>query len=194
LPVTLVGYSWGAFLGYLTAALRPGIVRKLVMVGSGPFAANYANEILPTRLRRLSPADRHEATSLLESLESEPDSLVGTTFARLGTLLAGADAFDPISPEPGREIEPRPDIYRGVWPEASRLRASGDLLELGGKITCPVVAMHGDYDPHPAAGVETPLRAVLSDFRFELLEQCGHTPWLERRAVDRFYTILEQEL
>jgi pimeloyl-ACP methyl ester carboxylesterase len=74
------------------------------------------------------------------------------------------------------------------------LRRSGKLLEMGKEITVPVVAIHGDYDSHPAEGVEKPLSAILKDFHFILLEKCGHKPWIERQARERFYTILEGEL
>jgi pimeloyl-ACP methyl ester carboxylesterase len=67
-------------------------------------------------------------------------------------------------------------------------------LELAKKIQCPVVAIHGDYDPHPAEGVEKPLRQALKDFKSILLKDCGHEPWKERRARDRFYSVLKEEL
>ena len=57
-----------------------------------------------------------------------------------------------------------------------------------------MVAVHGDHDPHPFAGVEVPLSRVLKDFRFILLEKCGHRPWIERGAQDRFYSVLRNEL
>ena len=81
-----------------------------------------------------------------------------------------------------------------MWPEASLLRSSGRLLALGEEIRCPVVAIHGDHDPHPAEGVAAPLAAVLEDFRLILLERCGHTPWLERWAREDFYRALRGEL
>ena len=45
------------------------------------------------------------------------------------------------------------------------------------------MAIHGDYDPHPASGVKEPLSRILRDFRFILLDHCGHTPWKEVEAV-----------
>ena len=57
-----------------------------------------------------------------------------------------------------------------------------------------MVAIHGDYDSHPAEGVEKPLSAILNDFRFIILGNCGHKPWIERQARDRFFAILEEEL
>ena len=54
--------------------------------------------------------------------------------------------------------------------------------------------MHGADDPHPFLGVRDPLAAILPDCRFLLLPHCGHTPWLERRAKDRFFQLLGEEL
>ena len=36
-PVTLVGHSWGAWLSFIAAARHPASVKKLILVGSGPF-------------------------------------------------------------------------------------------------------------------------------------------------------------
>jgi pimeloyl-ACP methyl ester carboxylesterase len=116
-----------------------------------------------------------------------------TPLARLGELLSRADSYDP-SPHDDEILECRFDVFQGVWEQASELRSSGKLLELGKSIRCPVVAVHGDYDPHPSAGVVESLSRVLKDFCFILLEKCGHRPWLERSARDRFYNILKQEL
>ena len=92
------------------------------------------------------------------------------------------------------EAAVRFDVYRSVWSEAESLRSSGRLLELGKRIRCPVVAIHGDYDPHPYQGVKKPLEEILTDFHFILLENCGHTPWIERGARETFFDVLKKEL
>jgi pimeloyl-ACP methyl ester carboxylesterase len=74
------------------------------------------------------------------------------------------------------------------------LRQTGELLQLGKKILCPVVAMHGDWDPHPAKGVSEPLQSILKSFQFILLENCGHKPWIEKRAKDKFYSVLREAI
>ena len=56
------------------------------------------------------------------------------------------------------------------------------------------MAIHGDYDPHPASGVKEPLSRILRDFRFILLDHCGHTPWKEVEAKEKFYRELRAEL
>jgi pimeloyl-ACP methyl ester carboxylesterase len=82
-----------------------------------------------------------------------------------------------------------------VWPEAAALRISGELLRQAAEVRCPVLAIHGDYDPSPAAGVRDPLARVLqAPFEFALLKDCGHTPWLERRARAELYAVLARSL
>ena len=192
LPVTLVGFSWGAMLGFILAARHPSLVRKLILIGSGVFEQRYATDIMETRLGRLSEGERAEALALMERLSGDENGR-DALMARLGRLIARADAYDPL-PQQDEMLECQHDVYRSVWQQAAELRGSGRLLALGEAIRCAVVAIHGDYDPHPAAGVRAPLSRVLKDFRFILLERCGHRPWLERGARDRFYDILNAEL
>ena len=108
------------------------------------------------------------------------------------------DAFDPIAPKSeihqSSGIECDTKVYQKVWKEAAELRRSGKLLEMGKNIQCPVVAIHGDYDPHPAEGVRVPLSAILKDFRLILLKNCGHKPWIERKARDELFRVLKEVL
>ena len=195
-PVVLVGFSWGAWLSFMLAARHPGLVSKLILIGSGPFEAKYAWNVTRTRLSRLGEAEKNEFIELLEALDTPPDDTdedKDAMMARLGELSAAADSFDPL--ERGEEVvECRWDIFARVWKEAAEMRASGRLLKQGKSITCPVVAIHGDYDSHPAEGVRDPLTRVLKDFRFILLEDCGHEPWHEKAARDGFFEILRNEL
>ena len=193
LPVILIGFSWGAWLSFIFAADYPELVKKLILVGSGPFKEKYAAKIQQTRLTRLGGEERAEAESLVRAIGYPTSQGGSTAFARLGALLSKADAYDAMQYESGL-VDYRPDIFQSVWKDAAELRRRGKLLELGKKITCPVVAIHGDYDPHPPEGVQKPLSEVLEDFQFLLLENCGHMPWIERQAKDEFYRILEMEL
>ncbi len=192
-PVSLIGHSWGAWLAYMVAARHPGLVRKLILVGSGGFEATHAEGPDLTRLSRLTPEQRDEVARLREELISGSDEAKKRAFARFGELFSLADAYEWI-PHKREPIEYRPDIFMSVWPEAAAMRASGQLLELGRSIQCPVVAIHGDYDSHPAAGVRDPLSRVVHEFRFTLLERCGHEPWYEKHAKGDFLRLLHSEI
>jgi pimeloyl-ACP methyl ester carboxylesterase len=196
-PTLLVGHSWGAWLGYLLAARRPELVSKLILVSSGAFEAEYAAGLMDTRISRLSAAQREELGELLEVMNDaqlsscERDSVL----ERFGALTAVADTYERAR-DSSKKVDLTCDmeLYESVWPEAAALRESGELLAEGESIECPVLAIHGSYDSTPAEGVEQPLSAVLEDFRFVLLEKCGHTPWIEEHARERFYEVLKEEV
>jgi pimeloyl-ACP methyl ester carboxylesterase len=196
-PVTLIGWSWGAWLGFIFAAQNTALVKKLILIASGPFEEKYAQNIMKIRLDRLGDKDRSEVLFLINKLEEPavPDKEGNKNIAlmRLGKLISKADSFDPL-PHGDHVLGCQHDIFQNVWGQAIELRRSGRLLGYGKKIKCPVIAVHGDYDPHPAEGVSRPLSRILKDFRFILLEKCGHTPWIERLAKKKFYELIMNEL
>jgi len=190
LPLTLIGFSWGAWLSVIFTARYPTYVNKLILLSSGPFEEEYAANIMKTRLQRLRKGERREAKALYEAIISS--TLSRDSLTRFGQLISKADSYD-LLPDESQSSPADPEVYRSVWDEASKLRNSGHLLEIVGRIKCPVVAIHGDYDPHPADGVKHPLSRAIRDFRFILLQKCGHHPWRERNARDMFYCILNAE-
>ncbi|MGI9478619.1 MAG: alpha/beta fold hydrolase [Hyphomicrobiaceae bacterium] len=184
-PIILIGCSWGAWLACLVAARHPALIAQLVLVGSGPFDAHHARGIMQTRLSRLSDIERAEYRLLIDQLDRSADT------SRLMQLFDKTDGYCVVdAPHPSIEFDPA--IYRAVWCEAATLRRSGRLLEIVATIDCPVTAIHGDYDPHPAEGVRRPLQACLSDFDFILLERCGHRPWQEAHARSAFFEKLQE--
>ncbi|HJT24712.1 MAG TPA: alpha/beta hydrolase, partial [bacterium] len=89
-PVCLVGYSWGAWLAFLLASRHPSLVKKLILVSSGPFEEKYSPQILKTRLQRLSKKERDD----VEFLMARPEDPLA--FGLLGELLTKADFYDPL--------------------------------------------------------------------------------------------------
>lgn len=193
-PVRLIGHSWGAWLAYIFTAEFPTMVNKLVLIGAGAFEEKYNADSMKIRLDRLSANEKIEAlrlTKLMNKARSGNED--PSAFHKFGELMSKADSFDCFTTN--EEIfDFQPDVYRSIWPEAEKMRKDGKLLRLGKKIKCPVIAIHGDYDPHPATGVKEPLSRVLSEFKFICLEDCGHYPWKEKNASRKFFDVLYKEL
>jgi len=196
LPITLIGFSWGAWLSFIFAATYPELVKKLILIGSGGYEEKYGRKTHRTRMARFSPQEKLEFKSLENILGRHPTKDKDVIVAKLGALFTRIDSYDPLPQGKGKvaKVSCNADILKSVWKDAQDLRASGKLLELGRNIRCPVVAIHGDYDPHPSQGVEKPLLRVLKKFRFILLTNCGHKPWIEKQAKNRFFEILKEEL
>ncbi len=195
LPVTLIGHSWGAWLGLIFAARYPACVKKLMLIGCPSLDVKDAIGIMETRLSRLSGEERKMVHDLVSILDDDRMINKAGAFARFGKLMAKADTLDPLQENDDEGgLGFREDIYQSVWREAEGMRRTGELSRLAGRVECPVVAIHGDYDSHTAAVAEASLRGAIRDFRFKLLKGCGHEPWRERGARERFFTILREEL
>ena len=188
-PVVLIGHSWGAWLSFLFTARFPHLVSKLVLIGAGSFDEKYRTDIADERIGRLTREEQSEIMVLSEKLNTGGKGMNSGEMKRFGELSRKADTYDGDTDYPPG-VTYDPEIYRSVWTEASDLRRSGQLLRSARLITCPVLAIHGIYDPHPASGVEYPLKKLLPDFTFILLDKCGHYPWMERQARDEFFTVL----
>ena len=182
-PVVVIGWSWGAWLGCLLAAQHDDLVRSLILVGSGPLKASYAKAIRNTKNTRLSA----------EFLALRPTAQSPLDVARFIELSDVTDTY-------ARDTSPPPKvvfdeaIHSAVWPEAEEMRKNGSLLEAISTIRCPVLAIHGDYDSRPSAGVRLPLQAALPSAAFVEIRQCGHKPWQEIYAKDEFYRLIQKAI
>src|SRR4030042_3315989 len=97
-PFILIGWSWGAMLGFIFTAKYPRMVKKLILVGSAVFEQKYAEKITETRLNHLDKKERTEVLALMENLndslveDKEKDILI----SRFGRLLFKADSYNPL--------------------------------------------------------------------------------------------------
>ena len=193
-PAIVVGHSWGAWLCLLLAAAHPELVARLVLISSGVLEDRYAAVMRATRLARLTEQERAEMAACEAALADPDVADKGALFGRYGRLFDKTENFD-AEPEPKDRFDTDPAIYERVWAEATALRTSGELLRQAARVRCPVLAIHGDYDPSPPEGVREPLARVLTaPFEFIVLNRCGHTPWLERQARGELLAILGREL
>ncbi len=195
LPIVLIGHSWGAMLAYMFTGHHPEMVRKLIMIGSGVLEEEYTQQIKDIRMSRVAPENRAEAEEIMARLNTLTDENQRGILARLGEITEKCDHFDPLPHEPDPEpLEFMPKVHVSVWSDAKVLRKSGEMLLMGEGITCPVLVIHGDYDPHPLAGVMEPLARIGIVPKTIILEQCGHEPWSEKNARETFFEVARQEI
>jgi pimeloyl-ACP methyl ester carboxylesterase len=183
----LFGHSWGAWLSILSAAKHPEKVHTLVLCGCPPFRKEDARDIMETRLSRLKPSDRKRLENLLPGFEKAGKA----EFNELAKILAKADTADGLPGfDTNADTDFRPDIYRAVWPQAEAFRREGKLLDALDALDCRVILIHGDFDPHPFEATDDILRSRIRDYRAVLLLDCGHRPWVERAAREKFFRVL----
>lgn len=181
----LVGESWGAMLALVFASRFPGGVAGLVLVGCGTFDEASRATLQQTLDARTSPALRARLDALENEVTDEAarfltlyrlcDSLY--TFERASDAPAAVERFDLVG-------------HRESWADMFRLQASGALPAAFGAITCPVLMVHGAYDPHPGAMTRDTLRRYVPQLAYRELDRCGHSPWIERHARERFFALV----
>lgn len=193
-PLILIGHSFGAWMACLFATQFPTLVQKLILIGTPPFEEQYVSSIRKTRLARMSESEMEERHTLEKQLSDPMIVEKSAIFERLGKLFRKIDSFDPSEEENEDSLAADFTVYECVWPEAQVMRSSGALLQILKKLQCPVVAIHGEYDPHPIEGAFLPLFHNVSCFRGIALRECGHTPWIERKARDKLYELLQEEI
>jgi pimeloyl-ACP methyl ester carboxylesterase len=162
-----VGWSWGAMLALAYAAEHP--VRALFLVGCGTFDAAARAQLQATRLARLH-------------------GFLPRTFEEWGASTARTDDYDAFAPAPAQ----RCDVEAGeaTWDDMIRLQAEGRYPAAFASIACPVLLVHGNYDPHPGPLVEASLAPFVRDLTYLEIPRCGHTPWIERHGREPFFKLL----
>lgn len=197
-PITLIGYSWGAMLSILVAAEYPKTIGKLILVGCPPLESNYAVDINNTRMQRLSVEDQNKFTQIAKALlvtivNKASNQEKVAIFKDFKPLIDAADTYNPLPIDDTNDVEFNFDIFESVWEEAAAMRDNGEFVQAIKRISCPVIFIHGDYDPHPLDAVQA-AADLCEDARIYVLPDCGHTPWIEKEAQDKFYEILVHQL
>jgi pimeloyl-ACP methyl ester carboxylesterase len=192
-PVQLIGHSWGAWLTCLFASAYSDYCSSLTLISCPPFDCQYEDLINRTRMDRLSETDFEKFDELAKILNGEVPGDKNRAFAEIGNIFLRVDSYSDTIENPG-EICCDYQIYSKVWPQASNLRKSGELIRIVEKIECPITFIHGEQDPHPVSGIREPLDKNNIKYRLICLKDCGHYPWLEPNVKSKFFDLLREIL
>lgn len=185
----LVGESWGAMLALVFASRYPDRVSAVALIGCGTFDRRARARLHDTLAQRTSP----ELKAELADLESRfPDE--GERLARahrlsdsIYTYCRAAGAEDPVE-----RFDPKGQAE--TWDDMARLQETGVYPARFVSIHCPVLMLHGSYDPHPGPMIRDGLKPYIPQLEYREFEQCGHSPWIEEHARDRFHIELRSWL
>jgi pimeloyl-ACP methyl ester carboxylesterase len=193
----IVGCSWGAMLGLSYAARHPGRVSLLVLVGCGTYdeaGRALLGEALDERLGELG---RRRLEEIQERLAGERNPAArDAAFGELGQLVGLAECHQRIEglEAPGDALPPDHEGFSETWRDVLRLQREGVEPRAFEAIQAPVLMLHGDCDPHPGPATRDLLRRFLPRLEYVGMERCGHEPWRERWARDRFLALLRERL
>lgn len=169
----------------LLAEKYPELVDKMIMVGSGPLQDKYAPEIGERRLANLSLEESVVFQRVVENQATDED------MKQIPNILDKSDNYCIQDREKHAADKTDSRMHNEVWKEAATMRTNGELLEILKRIQCPIYLIQGECDPHPAKGITEPLEENNIACKTYILEKCGHSPFMEKYAKERFYDILD---
>ncbi len=189
----IVGHSWGAMLGLSFAACFPDQVASLALVGCG----TYDEECRAQFRSRLDALMEEEKRSRLETLklrtamEGDPD-VRDATLRQRGDLTMSIEAYELMDgvDDPSDALQYDAGANLETWNDVLRLQRERVEPQRFSCITCPVLMLHGQVDPHPGAATRDLLRRFIPHLQYVEFEKCGHEPWKERHARRPFLLAL----
>lgn len=184
--VSLIGHSWGAWLVALFAEKYPELIENLILVGSGPLEDKYVSEIGSRRFQNLSEEDGAIFQRLIHNQATDED------MEKIPKIFEKSDNYCLENRELHNADKTDSKMHNIIWKEAAILRTNGELLASFEKIKSKIFLIQGETDPHPAKGIMIPLQEKDIEFEAHILEKCGHSPFMEKYAKEKFYNILLQ--
>ncbi len=197
IPIIMVGHSWGALISFLFAARFPSIVQKLVLIGCPPLREEYVERVRRTRWERMTSEKIRELKEIESRLDDSDPTIRTQAFQEFGKFYEEIDSFSldkTLQLLDPKYLKYSYEIANKIWMDFLPIRKTNKLLEAISKISCPLVFIHGDFDPHPILGFEEPLKSIQKPYILHKLERCGHSPWIEKYAHQEFHRILKKEL
>lgn len=186
--VTLVGHSWGAWLVTLFAEKYPELVEKVILVGCAPLEDKYVSEIGDRRFANLSGEESAIYERLINNKATDED------MKRISLVFQKSDNYCLQDSELHKADKVDSEMHNTIWSEAAGLRTRGQILDSFRRIKCNLYLIQGATDPHPVNGITIPLQEIGIACETYVLDKCGHSPFMEKYAKNKFYEILHQIL
>jgi len=184
----IVGHSWGAMLALAYAAEYQDSIAALVLIGCGSFDPQARAQLEATRSERID-ADMRRRLQRLPKEFSDPDERL----AAMGRLYQQLDSCDLID-SADETVLCNARAYEETWTDMLRLQEEGVYPAAFSNIRVPVLMLHGDFDPHPGQMIRDGLKHYTPQLEYLELAQCGHYPWLEKAAMENFYSTIRNWL
>jgi pimeloyl-ACP methyl ester carboxylesterase len=180
-------------LGLSFAACFPDRVSSLALVGCG----TYDKECRAQFRLRLDALMDDATRSRLEDLKlraaTEVDPNVRDAVVRQrGDLTMSIEAYELMDSvdDPTDALQYDGRANAETWNDVLRLQSEGLEPPRFSRITCPVLMLHGNIDPHPGTATRDLLRRFIPHLQYVEFEKCGHEPWKEQHARGPFLVAL----
>lgn len=179
----VIGHSWGGYLAMHLAAMRSDLIVGLVVVDPLGVVGD-GGEADMTRLMQ----ERTPPEAMAKAIELDERAMAGNGTAEEAieglALVWPAYFADPANAPAMPPMSIALDCYAQTWESVHDHLSKQTVAGLLPQVTIPTVFVLGAVSPIPPQhGLAS--AALIPAARTEVLENCGHFPWLERPGVIR---------
>ena len=190
--VSILGHSWGGFLGLHYAMSHPEAVDKLILLNPFPACSSDVASFLQEWSRRMTPHmdELEQIKNSKEYAKGDPQTIakyLNIIFRNYCFISQKADELNLLT-----TVEANLNwIKTSEILSQSLLGASFDYLPDLKKISSPTLIVHGDGDPIPLSTAEN-LHKNIPHSKFVVIKECGHFPYVEKplelfKILDEFF-------
>ncbi len=179
----LIGHSWGGHLAMHIAATHPDRLLGLVVVDPlGVVGDGGESDMVRNMTERTTPEAAVRAAELDERAmrgEGTPGDAMEAFSLVWPTYFARPEQAPPMP-----EMEMSLPCYSETWESIHRELSRQSLAPLLGQFQAPTAFVLGAQSPIPPQyGAES--AALIPSAKTDIVDGCGHFPWLERPGVIR---------
>ena len=178
----VIGHSWGGYLAMHLAAERSDLIGLLVVDPLGAVGDGGEADMARNMEERIPP----EAMARSNELDKRAMAGQGTIDEAIEALALVWPAYfaDPSNAPAMPPIEISLDCYSRTWESIHDHLGKDTLIDRLAHVTIPTIFVLGAGSPIPPEhGLAS--AALIPRAKTEVLEGCGHFPWLERPGVIR---------
>lgn len=177
--INLIGTSWGALVAINYTVKYAQNVNKLLLLEPAPGSSEYLPAFLRKVKERLTEADAAE----LKALENDPKTMNDTErikrilLIRFKSYYYDLKNYDPHELNYMDGVRVRKDLASGNMFGA--YLSNYDLYEQMKNIICPLLVIHGEYDPVPTESIEK-MKDYAKHAELHIIKNCGHFVFIEK--------------
>ena len=181
----LMGHSWGGFAALSYAVKYPKNLKSLLLISPLSPNLNSYKDLEINRSERFSETDQKKLDEILASDEFiEGDSPTLERFWKIvfKVYLFEKELINQVDLQVQAKNAKSPFIlFDKLYPTIDSVAMFNQLK----KFNKPTLIIHGDYDPLPYK-YSNELALKMKNAKFELLNNCGHFPFVEKK--DKFFS------
>lgn len=181
--ISLLGHSWGGFLGMHYAISHPESVENLILLSNMPASSEDFALFIEELTKRLAPY--YEQLQEIEASElyitGDPETVAKQLRMNFQTYTYKSEDVNKLNLYKSQQAALNGFKVWEILRDNIFMKPFNLFQELS-QLQCPTLIIHGDSDPIPLATAKH-INKAIAHSKLSVIEQCGHFPYVEKPEV-----------